>query len=105
MDSLNPTKGFDPLFGVKQLFGEEKYEELRQKAREYARLRGENEKKVFLQFAQDALAAMDGDDYIKSVDLTERPQTRLNGNGNGNGSGSGSGTGTRKDPLEEAAKA
>ena len=85
LDSLNPTKGFDSLFGVKQLFGEEKYEELRQKAREYARLRGEDEKKVFLQFAQDALAAMDGDDYIKSVDLTERPQTRLPRDGNDKG--------------------
>lgn len=60
----------DPNFGVKQLFGEKEYDALLKKAREYAELRGQPVKDVFIQFAQDRLKALEGDGFIKSGDLS-----------------------------------
>lgn len=76
----------DPNFGVKQLFGEKEYDALLKKAREYAELRGQPVKDVFIQFAQDRLKALEGDGFIKSGDLSAfDPKKLLGGNSAGSG--------------------
>ena len=67
----------DPNEGLKQLFGEQGLKDLKAKAEKYAKLRNQTVKEVFSDLALDRLNALDGDGYIKSVDNSIKPQTRL----------------------------
>ena len=67
----------DPNEGLKQLFGEEGLKDLKRQAEDYAKLRNQSVKEVFSALALDRLNALDGDGYIKSVDNTLKPTTKL----------------------------
>ena len=88
--ALNPTQR-DPFLGAKQLFGEEKFAQLKADADRYAKLRNQKARDVFVDLAQDALKALEGDSYIKSGlrDVPKPAQARIGDVVGGGSSGGG----------------
>ena len=100
---INALTFRDPNEGLKKLFGEEGLKDLKAQAEEYAKLRNQTVKEVFSDLALDRLNALDGTGYIKSVDNSIKPQTRLKQKTKTGGSGSGSGSASAS--ASDAAKA